>query len=133
MSAAFSLLPLVLLPVIYASLIKLAARLLRRTQLSWKHAILFGTIALVVGVIGTLANQSTGQVLPPLVAGLIGKAIQLALGGWYLGTRALAVSDEPVGFGRGVLLSLIALGIVFGIGVAATALLPALQHASNQH
>ncbi|KQV60832.1 hypothetical protein ASC95_05240 [Pelomonas sp. Root1217] len=124
MSGFIALVPLLLVPLLYAVLVKLAARLLRRMQLSWKHALLFGLIALVVGAIGTVANQSTGRVLPALVAGLLGVAIQLVVGGWYLGPRARTASGELIGFGRGALLSLVAFGIVFAIGIAAAFLLP---------
>jgi hypothetical protein len=131
MSALVILLPLALLPGVYAVLVKLAAFLLRQTQLSWKHALLFGLIALLVAAIGALANRAAGQVLPALFVGLVGIAVQLVLGGWYFGPRARTASGEPVGFSRGMLLSLVAFGIVFAVGVALAVLVPALQNASQ--
>ena len=125
-----SLVPFVLMPVFYAMLVKVAAFLLRRIDLSWKHALLFGLIALTVGALGTFANLATGQALPALLAGLLGISIQLALAGWYFGSRARTASGELIGFTRGALLSLVALGLVFAIGLGAAVLLE-LKHAGQ--
>ena len=131
MTSLLSLLPLAFMPLLFALLVKVAAFLLRRTTLSWKHALVFGLLALAVGAIGTVTNLASGRVLPPLLTGLVGIAIQVAVGGWYFGPRARTTANEPVGFVRGMLLSLIAFGIVFVLGVVAAVLIPALQHASQ--
>lgn len=131
MSSLISFLPILFVPVLYALLVKLAAVLLRRTKLSWKHAFLFGLLALVVGAIGTFGNLALGHTLPALLVGIVGIAIQLSLGGWYFGPRAKNKEGEPIGFTRGMLLSLIALGIVFVVGVVSAIVVPALQHGTQ--
>ena len=131
MSAALILLPIALVPVLYALLLKLSAFLLRRTQMSWKHAFVFGLLGLAVGVVGSLANRVTGYALPGLVVGLLGFAIQISLGGWYFGPRARTAAGEAVGFARGALLSLVSFAIVFLFGVGAAILVPVLQNASQ--
>ena len=131
MSAILVLLPLFLVPFFYAALVKLAALLFRRTKLSWKHALLFGLMAFVVGVAGTLLNKATGSVLPLPLAALIGLSIQLALGGWYLGSRASTQQGAPLAFKGGVVLSLVAYLIVVIVGVIAAVVVPLMQQAGH--
>lgn len=116
MNAIAMSLPLLLTPVLYAALVKLSALFLRRIQLSWKHALVFGLLAMLVGTIGAFANFATGRVIPAPLAVLIGVAVQLALGSWYFKERACLVSGSPVGRVRGALLPLIA--IAFSILLA---------------
>ena len=131
MSAFLMLVPLLLVPVFYALLVKFAAFLVRRTQLSWKNALVFGLLTLAVALVGALANRITGQLLPVFLVGLLGIAIQLAVGGWYLGPRATTSLGEQLGFGRGVVLSLATFGIVFVVGILLAVVLPAVQSASR--
>ena len=132
MVAIFVLLQLALVVIFYAALTKLAARIFRRTQLSWKHAFVFGALATLIGTLGAVVNQGLGGVLPLPVALALGLGIQLCLGGWYLGTRARTGSGEPLAFKGGVLLSLVAYCIIFVVGVVAGVVIPMLAHRAGQ-
>ena len=131
MSSIVVLLSLFLVPFLYAALVKLAALLFRRTKLSWKHALLFALMAFLVGVAGTLLNKTTGSLLPVPLAALIGLSIQLALGGWYLGSRASTQQGAPLAFKGGVVLSLVVYLIVVLIGVTTAVVVPLMQQAGR--
>jgi hypothetical protein len=114
-----SLFPILLVPAWYAVLLKVAALILRRTKLRWKHALVLGVLASAVGLIGAGVNMATGFVIPTLVALLCGAALQAAVGGWYLKSRATTVTGTLFRFSQGALLSSIAvgIGILFGVVV----------------
>jgi len=124
-------LPLLLAPLLYALLVKAAAFLFRRTQLSWLHAIVFGILVLLVGGTGAILNKAAGFPLPMALSLLLGLAAILLLGGWYLGPRAKSANGFALQFKGGVLLSLVAYGLVFVLGVVAALLIPLLQHAAQ--
>ena len=126
MSIVISLLPLMLVPVLYAALVKLAALLLARTKLRWSHALVFGLLGTLLGAGAALANKATGSVVPTAGAILIGLALQLTLGGWYFGPRAFNATGNPVRFKGGVVLSLLAFVLVLVVGVLPAVVLPAL-------
>ncbi|MET3117168.1 putative neutral ceramidase superfamily lipid hydrolase [Undibacterium sp. GrIS 1.8] len=119
MSLAFSFLPLLLMPCIFALLIKLAAFLYKRTQLRWTHALIYGVIVSVLSTITTILNNVTGRVLPVYFAFIIGLALQLLLGGWYLGPKATNTDNAPILFKGGVILSLISYLLVVVTGILA--------------
>jgi hypothetical protein len=128
MSTFLTLLPALLIVPFYALLIKLASRLYRRSQVAWKHAFAFGALGMALGVCGTLVNLATGNVLPSVLAAALGIGVQVALGGWFLGPRAVAVSGAPVAFAGGAAIAAIAavVSLVFAVvvAVAVSALLP---------
>ena len=126
MSTLASLLPLALTFVFFALLTKLAARLYRSSRLSWKHAFAFGALAVLVGGAGALLNYASGFVLGPFLGSILGVSVQLALGGWFLGPRAIAPTGAAVAFKGGALIAAIVFGIVFVIGVVAGVLVPLL-------
>lgn len=124
----FSLLfmvPFLLTPVFYAALVKLSALVLRRTQLKWRQALLYGLLSVVLISVGKLAAMETGQFL---LAALVSVAVQVAFGGWYLKDRARTTSGSPVGFSWAALLAAIpiAFGLVLAVVVPMIAQLP--QH-----
>jgi hypothetical protein len=124
MTLMVSLIPLFLAPFLYAIVVKLAAFLFRRTILTWKHALIFGVLAIVIGACGTATNYVSGRLLAPLLTVLLGVAIQIVLGGWYLGSRARISEELSVGFVRGMFLTLIAVGILLFLCVAVTLAFP---------
>jgi hypothetical protein len=127
MSSAISLLPIALVPCLYAALVKLAAFVVRRTKLRWSQALIYGVLALVVGAAGAVLNKASGSLLPLPVALLAGLAVQLVLGGWYFGPRATNTAGTPIRFKGGVVLSLVAYLLVFALGVLAAIVVPALN------
>lgn len=131
MSSALSLLPLALTFVLYALLIKLAARLYRGSLLAWRDAFAFGALAMLVGGIGTLLNFVSGFLLGPLLSIVLGLAIQLALAGWYLGPRVHARSGEAIAFKGGATIAAIGIGTLFAFGVALAVLFAVLGRGSQ--
>ena len=130
MSIAFSLLPLVLAPCLYAALTKLAAFVFRRAHLRWSHALVYGFLAFALGATGALLNVALGSPLPLPLTLLAGLALQLALGGWYLGPRVATAAGTTLKFKGGVLLSLVAYGLVIAFGIMAAVIVPALHRAA---
>jgi len=125
-----SLLPLAFTILAYLACIKLAARLYRRSQLSWKHAAIFGVmlflVLLAVGTCVRWLNPVSGPVLSSLLDIATGLLAQLAVGAWFLGPRARTAEGTSLGFKGGALLALIAYVLVFSLSVAAALLLPLL-------
>jgi len=129
MSIILMFLPLLLMPFFYAALTKAAAFLLRRTQLSWLHALVFSALSLFVGGAGAILNRAVGMPLPWPLTILLALAAFLALGGWYLGPRAKSVDGIALQFKGGALLSLVAYCLVFVLGIGVAVLVPLMQHA----
>ena len=117
-SSLLSLAPLLLTPVWLALLLKAAALILRRTKLAWKHALVLGALATVVGILAAMANLGSRTVIPALLGALVGLALQLGLGGWYLKSRARRASGDLLGFAQGALLTSIAIGMAVVLGMA---------------
>lgn len=110
----------------YASLTKAAARLYRRTTLSWKSAFVFGAIAMLFGVAGTLLSQALSAAVPPLAVLLIGFALTVASGAGFLGTRATNASGQAIGVKNAAALCAIVVAIAFALGVVLAVVIPAL-------
>jgi hypothetical protein len=122
MAIILVLLTLLLAIATYASFVKLAARLYRRTRLSWRSAFGFGALAAVLSLLATLLRS----VLPASVVLIPSFALIVAVGGWYLASRATDISSKPLGFKAAATLSAIAVGIAFAIGVALAVVMPAI-------
>jgi hypothetical protein len=130
MSILISLVPLVAMVVMLATIAKLGAWLFRRTKLSWKHALIFAVFISVLSAGGAVLNRASGWMLPLPVAVLAGLALHLALGGWYFGPRASTAAGVPLAFKGGVLLALVAYGIAFVLGVVGALAIPMLHRGS---
>lgn len=131
MSFAISLLPIALAPCFYAVLVKLAAFIVRRTKLRWSQAFIYGVLAVVAAGIGAVLNVATGSLLPLPVALLAGLALQLLLGGWYFGSRAVNAAGSTIEFKGGVILSLVAYVLAFNLGILAAVIVPVLHHGGH--
>ena len=117
-----ALLSLLLLVTMYAGFAKLAARLYRRTKLSWKTAFGFGAlIALLAFLITALRGT-----LPFALVIAAGLASVVAVGAWFLAPRALDRSGQPVGVKAAAVLSTIVVGMAFTVGIALAVVLPAI-------
>ena len=115
-----ALLSLLVVIGMYAGFAKLAARLYRGAQLSWKSAFGFGVL---VAPLSFLATFLSG-VLPVVAVLTAGLATVVAVGAWFFGPRALNGSGQPVGFKSAAVLSAMAVGMAFAVGVAITVVLP---------
>lgn len=112
MNAILSLVPLLLVIPIYASVIKLAAFIYGKTKLAWKHSFVLSTIGMLLGAIFAILHFAFGFALHPIISALLGLGIQSFLGGWYLGSRARTQSDQPIRFKGGAILAAIAAGFL---------------------
>jgi hypothetical protein len=113
-----SLLPLVLLVLVEAGLVKLVA-VMFRWKARWTTALVFSALVIAVHTAGAVFLRVFDLYLPLVLGILFSLAVQIGCGGWLLGARAAIASGEPLGFRRGALLSLIAysLMLVRGIGL----------------
>jgi hypothetical protein len=112
----------------YVVCVKLAARLFRRTQLSWKHALVFGfvlfAVLFAVGAVVRWLSSTQDPILTSLVDLSTGLVAQLAVGAWLLGSRATTAAQAPLGFKGGGLLALITYGLIFSLSLAAAIVMP---------
>jgi hypothetical protein len=112
----------------YVVCVKLAAWLYRRTQLSWKHAFIFGVVLFMVLFAVGAVVRSLGAGSDPIRQSLVdlatGLAAQLGLGAWWLGSRARTRADAPLELKGGALLALMTYGLVFFFSLAAAIALP---------
>lgn len=109
--------PLFLFLLLLAAFAKLAARIFRRSSLSWRDSFYY---SLLVGLItvGIRAAISASGIFLPIALGLLfGIASHLMLGGWFFGTRVTDTQGQVLGWRRGLSLTAIMLGLL-----AATAL-----------
>ena len=127
MSSFPSIVPLLLSVALYTSLVKLAAFLYKRALLSWRNACIFSLILLVVLGLGTLANRLSGNAVPLVLLVAFGLVIQVALGAWFLASRARSATGGPLGSKDGAIVALIAYALTVSLGVAAGTLLTVLH------
>ena len=125
MSELLSFLPLVLLVLAEAGLVKLVA-VMFRWKARWTTALVFSALVIAVNTAGTVPLRIFDLYLPLVLGIAFSLAVQIALGGWLFGTQATVASGEPLGFRRGALLSLIAYGLMLVLGVALWVLLAAV-------
>ena len=112
MPLARQLLPLLIVLVLYAVLVKLAARILRVSQVGWAQAFQFAAVVMIVSIAGRWLTAYVGSM--PLVAALVfGFSVQVALGAWFFRERALAANGQELGWGGGAKLTALAVGMLF--------------------
>jgi len=102
--------PLLLLPLVYAPILKLAAFLFRRARVRWLHAMVFGAIAVAISVPLLALQHFTAGGTPKYAAMLLSMATQVAVGAWYLAPRAMNAEGAALGYRRAAVLV-----IVFGV------------------
>jgi hypothetical protein len=102
-----SLLPIVLVVLLFGVFAKLAARFFRRTKLDWSRAFILGLLVTVTGTVGSFINSASGLVQFKPLGFMVGILLQLAVGGWYLGANAKTEAGDPILFKGGILLTLI--------------------------
>ncbi len=110
--AILQFVPLLFMLVLYATYLKIAGRILRYTDISWRRC--FG-LALVVGVI-TIATRAAiifGHVaIPPLVAVLFGLVMHAGLGAYTFRSHGSTPSGNSLQAHHGGLLSAVAVGLM---------------------
>ena len=125
MNIPVSLLPLLLLGIVYASTgvlyaayIKLSARMLNGAQVSWKHCFLFVLIVLLLTLAERVAAADSGISMPSAVALALGAVLNLGFGGWFFQGRATDARGYPLGVLGGLQLTAIALLLLILSGFA---------------
>jgi len=117
-----ALLSLLILIAMYAGFAKLAARLYRGTRLPWKSAFGFGALVALLALLAVVLRGA----LPFAAILATGLAAIVAVGAWFLASRATDASGLPVGFKAAAALSAIAVGMAFAVGVLLAVVLPAI-------
>ena len=119
----------------YVVCVKLAGRLFRRTQLDWKHALVFGlvlfVVLFVVGAVVRWLSTAPDPLFVSLVDLATGLVAQLAVGAWFLGPRARTTAGAPLGWKGGALLALITYGLVFSLSLAVAIVIPFFARLAN--
>jgi hypothetical protein len=105
MTTLLSLLPLTIAFLLYALVVRTAARVVKKAALPWKQALIFATLAGGAGFVCALMLSLAGAPGAPVVGVLGGLAINLAIGGWYLGPRALKADGRHVDLTGGVVIA----------------------------
>ena len=118
-------LPLLLAIALYAAFVKLAARIYRRSQLAWKHAFVFTLMCVVVAGLSKYLSMLTGHAFLAGLVAILGTGIQVALGAWFLGSRARTASGAPVLPRGGAIAGMAVVGVLI-LAIIASVVLPAL-------
>jgi len=97
------------------SMVKLAARLYRRTQLSWGNSLIY-VILMVVGAATLGLLTKAAGIVPPLpVLIAVSISFHALLAGWYLGSRGRTIDGDQLTFPRGVVLAIMTFGLLFAV------------------
>lgn len=102
MSTVIGMLPLILTVVLFASFVKLAAFVLRRTTVTWRHTFIFSLMIFFLAAAGYFSGLSLGRFFPPVMAFLIGLGVNLFVGAWFFSGRATRADGNKVGWLGGV-------------------------------
>jgi hypothetical protein len=127
MTSLLSFVPALLTVLVVGCFLKLAARLFRRTVLSWRHSLLFGLLLLGVAIAKSATGLAFSLVVPPAAGMILGMALSIALGAWFFSTRAKTVQGESIGWRGGLTLTSIAVGLMAGLGLSLMLLANALR------
>ena len=115
MTPFLTLLPLILMLGLYAVAIKAAARILRRINVSWKHAFIYVGAVILLAVAFRVLLAVTGIHVPLLLALLISLLLQAICGGWFFANRATTHEGQAIGRLGGVRLSATAFLLIAAI------------------
>lgn len=118
---------LLLMIVGYASLIKLSARLLKGSIISWKNCFIFSAIFVALAMASRIIIMKTNVTIPIAVALINGFILQVALSGWFFQNRGTDSTGNALGWRGGMKLTATAYGIIGSIAIALFGLLYFLQ------
>ena len=112
MTVLLSLFPITLMLCVLAAFVKLAARLSRDVQVSWKHCFAYALI-IVVSIIAVRALMAQLNLSVHLAFGaLFGLVMQISIGAWFFGIRAHSTAGVAIGWRGGARLSAVAFSIL---------------------
>ena len=87
---------------------KLAARILRRTSLSWKHSVMFAIFVALLKSANHLAGDWMGNELGYGLSVIFGLFVTASIGGWFFRLRATTAAGESLGWRGGMQLAALA-------------------------
>ena len=103
------------LPTVY---VRLAARLVRRCTVTWHHAVLYALLFVGVALVGRTAAWLSASWLPPLLEIAVAVVLNIAVGAWFLRTRARTSSGQVVGWVGGAQISGVTVALMGVTGLA---------------
>ena len=122
MQILLTLVPVLLLllttTLMVAGFVKLAARLLRHTTVSWKHSIVFALLLAGLALVRSASGPLVAAILPPVPALAIGLAATLGIGTWFFSTRAANAQGALLGWRGSLQLTGIALGLMLAVSLS---------------
>jgi hypothetical protein len=129
------LIPLLLLTAIalcfYGGVVKLAARILR-FSVTWKSSFIFALLMLILVVLTRGISPAGDQTLPVVICQMFVIAMVFAaLGSWFFRSRVTGADGQILGWSGSIRLSVLALSLIFGFGVAVLIAVHALSSYSN--
>ncbi len=127
MQIVISLIPLALMGMLYALYVKLSAKILRGTSISWKHTFIFSLIIVALTLTSQMGFALSGITLPIFLSIPLALFVHLSLGGWFFSTRGTTKQGQLIGWRGGM--QVIAIAFVF-LGLSAALLLGVINLAS---
>lgn len=100
------------IPAIYGAYIKLSARLLRYDRITWKQSYLFGLVVVICSSLMRAATLGLGHSLSFIPAIVLGLLFNMLIGGWFFGRRGANNEEGPLGWGRAMKLTGLALSML---------------------
>jgi hypothetical protein len=101
---------LVVIAILFAGTARLAASLRGQKDLAWKHAFIFGVVAVPLFHVGSLIRL--GSWLLPLIFLWL---LPSLWGAWYFRMHVRLPSGEALSFREGFIRSLISVGMIFSV------------------
>ena len=105
--------------LLYAAYIKLSARLLRDSFVSWKHSMIFAVVIAVATLFARMGTIVGDTAMPLPWVYIMGFVIYLAFGGWFFSSRGMTKEGRSFGWLGGIQLSGLAFLLFFVTGVLA--------------
>lgn len=106
--------------VLHSAYVKLSAKILHNSKVSWKAAFVFALVMTLATLIGKVIALVAGVTVPVNIAFVLSFAVNLVFGGWFFTGPALAWQGAQLGWVRAMQISALAFvflmvtGIVFG-------------------
>ncbi len=98
----FGLVMLFLIIAGYASLIKICARLLKESIVSWKNSFIFSAMIVAISMIFRIIVLSNTIKISTVIAAVSGFVLQLTLGAWFFRNRATDIAGNALGWRGGI-------------------------------
>jgi len=97
---------------LYAAYVKLAAFLLLRAVVSWKHAFIFISIFFAISIVFRAESAASDVSFPPIFGGALGVLANIGLGAWFFSSRGRTAQGIPFGWTGGLKLTALSLCLI---------------------